>query len=79
MGDLVLPLVQPRGTVEAPGPVRGTLRQAPLGGTVEGDTVQVTGPAMKGVMATVHLCRSSNQVITVVETGFLETRVPQGK
>uniref|UniRef100_K1QVF4 Heterogeneous nuclear ribonucleoprotein L n=1 Tax=Magallana gigas TaxID=29159 RepID=K1QVF4_MAGGI len=42
MGGQVLPLVQPRATVEAQGQIKATPRQVlPLGGMVEGDMAQV--------------------------------------
>lgn len=80
MGGQVLPLVQPRATVEAQGQIKATPRQVlPLGGMVEGDMAQVMVVAMKGVMDMGHQCHHGNKVIAIEETGFLEIKVPQCK
>lgn len=74
----MLPLVQPRATVEAQGQIKATPRQVlPLGGMVEGDMAQVMVVAMKGVMDMGHQCHHGNKVIAIEETGFLEIKVPQ--
>lgn len=76
----VLPLVQPRATVEAQGQIKATPQQVPpLGGMVEGDMAQVMVAAMKGVMDMGHLCHHGNKVIAIEETSFLEIKVPQCK